>query len=152
MKKSLSDVFTDYLRLLKEKLEESLQKNIVCFFLVVPEVTPFLQAFFNPIATALSISIELISSTTSMCLSYGFFDKDVKKQVLLLDFGWEGVRVQTVMNENNEYKLGAHAEIPALSGRALYDELANTVEMQIVGWKWYWFIFSFIEENDDGQW
>ena len=70
-----------------------------------------------------------------MCLSYGFFDKHVKKQVLLLDFGWEGVRVQAVMNENNEYKFGAHTEIPELSGRALYEELANTVEMQMVSWR-----------------
>ena len=126
-------MFADYFSVLKQKLESSLSKDVSCIFLVVPEVTPFLQSFFDGISTSLSIPIELISSATSMCLSYGFFDHNIKKQVLLLDFGWQSVRMQAALHDNNEYKLGPHVEISALSGKSLYSELTNVIELQIVG-------------------
>ena len=126
-------MFADYLSILKQKLESSVNKEVSCLFLVVPEVTPFLQSFFDEIAISLSIPIELISSAASMCLSYGFFDHNIKKQVLLLDFGWQAVRMQAVLHDNNEYKLGPRVEISALSGKSLYSELTNVIESQIVG-------------------
>ena len=68
-----------------------------------------------------------------MCLSYGFFDHNIRKRVLLLDFGWQSVRMQAALHDNNEYKLGPLVEISALCGKSLYSELTNVIESQIVG-------------------
>lgn len=129
---SLSDVFADYLRLLKERTEGILEKSISTLFLVVPQITPFVSSFFESIATRIATPIELISSSTAMCLSYGFFDDDVRKTFLAMDFGWDAVRLQVVRNENNRYRMGARGILPFLCGKSLSREMVATIENQIV--------------------
>ena len=129
---SLSDVFATYLHILKEQTETILEKSINTLFMVVPQITPFVSSFFESIATRIATPIELISSSTAMCLSYGFFDDDVRKTFLAMDFGWDAVRLQVVRNENNHYRMGARGTIPFLCGKSLSREMVATIENQIV--------------------
>ena len=116
---TLSDVFATYLHILKEQTETILEKS-------------FVSSFFESIATRIATPIELISSSTAMCLSYGFFDDDVRKTFLAMDFGWDAVRLQVVRNENNHYRMGARGTIPFLCGKSLSREMVATIENQIV--------------------
>lgn len=129
---SLSDVFANYLRLLKERTESILEKSVCTLFMVVPQITPFVSSFFETIATRIATPIELISSPTAMCLSYGFFDDDVRKTFLAMDFGWDAVRLQVVRNESNRYRMGARATIPFICGKSLSREMVAMIENQIV--------------------
>lgn len=118
--------------LLREKIERSLEKHVSCFFVVVPTVTSFITSFFKSISDSLSIPIELITTATSMCLSYGFFDNDVKRTILLMDLGWESVRLQVVYNEGNQYRMGPKTTLPTVCGKSLSEEISCTIENQIV--------------------
>ena len=67
-----------------------------------------------------------------MCLSYGFFDNDVKKTLLLMDLGWDSVRLQVVYDNGNKYQMGPKTTLSMVCGRSLSDEIATTIENQIV--------------------
>ena len=132
IKLNIEEVFVDYMLLLRERIEVSLGKHISCFFVVVPLISPFLQSFFQSISNSLSIPIELITTATSMCLSYGFFDDDVKKTILLMDLGWDSVRLQVVFNNGNQYRMGPKTTLPSVCGKSLSEEITTTIENQIV--------------------
>lgn len=80
--------------------------------------------------------IELISSSTAMCLSYGFYDENVNKSYLLMDFGWTNVVIQVVQNVNNEYRMGPCLVCDDLSGRhlsnLLYEHSLNKIVWFVV--------------------
>ena len=76
--------------------------------------------------------IELISSSTCMCLSYGFYDDNVSKILLLIDFGWKAVTLQVVENINNEYRIGPCLVCDDLSGRFLSSILYDYEVSKIV--------------------
>ena len=67
-----------------------------------------------------------------MCLSYGFFDDDVKKTILLMDLGWDSVRLQVVFNNGNQYRMGPKTTLPSVCGKSLSEEITTTIENQIV--------------------
>ena len=80
----------------------------------------------------ISTPIELISSSTCMCLSYGFYDDNVSKTLLLIDFGWRAVTLQVVENVNNEYRIGPCLVCDDLSGRLLSSILYDYEVSKIV--------------------
>ena len=80
----------------------------------------------------ISTPIELISSSTCMCLSYGFYDDNVSKTLLLIDFGWRVVTLQVVENVNNEYRIGPCLVCDDLSGRLLSSILYDYEVSKIV--------------------
>lgn len=94
--------------------------------LTVPEVTPSLRSFFSSVAEYLSVEIELITISSSLCLSYGFFEKNVSKNLLLMDFGWDSVRVARVEHRNT-FQVKNETKIPVLCGFSLFSSIYKSL-------------------------
>ena len=139
MKLTLEEVTRDFLSYIKTEVSNLLQKSVSCIF-IVSSFPSSVSSFFSKVSTMIATPIELISASTSMCLSYGFYDDNVSKTLLLIDFGWRAVTMQVVENVNNEYRIGPCLVCDDLSGRllssVLYDHeiskipqhLRNTLE------------------------
>lgn len=100
-------------------------------FLVVPEITDALHSFFSVVSQRLSIEIELIETTTSLCLSYGFFDNHVTKKLILFDFGWDSVRL-SIVEHANEFRVLHETEFSELSGSSIATSLAKSIQNRYV--------------------
>lgn len=111
--------------------ESHLHKSISVMFLVVPEITDALRSFFSVVSQRLSIQIELIETTTSLCLSYGFFDNHVTKKLILFDFGWDSVRL-SIVEHANEFRVLHEAEFSELSGSSIASSLAKSIHSRYV--------------------
>ena len=141
LKLSLHDVYCDFLGAIKVSIEPiadtqtqseaCLHKTISVMFLVVPEITDALRSFFSVVSQRLSVDIELIETTTSLCLSYGFFDNHVTKKLILFDFGWESVRL-SVVEHANEFRIVQETAFPELSGFSIATSLAKSIQNRYV--------------------
>lgn len=100
-------------------------------FLVVPKITNALRAFFSIVAQRLSIEIELIETTTSLCLSYGFFDNHITKKLILFDFGWDSVRL-SIVEHANEFRIIDEATFSELSGCSIATFLSKSIQNRYV--------------------
>lgn len=141
-KLTLEDVTSDFLSYIKvflyitvdaqTEVSNELKKSVSAIFIICPIITPEFTSFFKQISSLIFTPIELISSSTALCLSYGFYDHHESKTLLLMDFGWDMVTLQVVENVDNEYRKGPVLVCDDLSGRNLSITLYNNEFNKIV--------------------
>ena len=88
--------------------------------------------FFQEVSLSLRTPIELIASSTSMCLSYGFFEEHISKQLLLIDFSWNSTKLTVVQHRNNRIHLGPSLSCSDLCGYSISSGLYDSLFSRIV--------------------